>query len=81
MICLNKAKAICNESVLKKGDFSRVKIVYGSAGTYLFEITIAINEAFTPLSAIVKLRSLNLSTCKVGLYFNLTIFSPKDVSC
>lgn len=36
-------------------------------------ITIAINEAFTPLSAISKLRSLPLYTTNIGLHFNFTI--------
>ena len=40
-------------------------------------ITIAINEAFTPLSAIIKLRSLPLHKENVGLFFNFTILLGK----
>ncbi len=39
-------------------------------------ITIALNEAFSPLSAITKLRSLPLYRKDVGLFFNFTILPP-----
>ncbi len=42
-------------------------------------ITIAINEAFSPLGAIIKLRSLPLGKKNVGLFFNFTIL-PGGVS-
>ena len=37
------------------------------------QITIAINEAFTPLNTIKRLRSLPLHMKNVGLFFNFTI--------
>ena len=39
-------------------------------------VTIAINEVFSPLSAIIKLRSLSLYKENVGLFFNFTILPP-----
>ena len=39
-------------------------------------ITIAVNEAFSPLRAISKLRSLPLYASNVGLFFNFTILPP-----
>ena len=40
-------------------------------------LTIAVNEVFSPLYAINKLRSLSLHKENVGLFFNFTIFPPK----
>lgn len=39
-------------------------------------VTIAVNEVFSPLSAIIKLRSLSLYKENVGLFFNFTILPP-----
>lgn len=39
-------------------------------------VTIAINEAFCPLTAIHKLRSLPLYKKDIGLFFNFTILPP-----
>lgn len=39
--------------------------------------TIAINEAFTPCKAILKLHSLPLYTKNVGIFFNFTILPPE----
>ena len=59
--------------------------MYGSAGdgkTYYIKqklasspasVTIAVNEAFTPLSAIKKLRSLPLMQKNCAIYFNFTM--------
>ena len=40
------------------------------------QITIAVNEAFSPLRAITKLRSLPLYKKNIGLFFNFTILPP-----
>ena len=40
------------------------------------QITIAVNEGFTPLKAINKLRSLPLYKINVGLFFNFTLLPP-----
>ena len=40
-------------------------------------VTIAVNEAFTPLKAISRLHSLPLEKDKCGIYFNFTILHPK----
>lgn len=40
------------------------------------QLTIAVNEAFSPLKAITKLRSLPLYKQNVGLFFNFTILPP-----
>ena len=40
------------------------------------QITIAVNEAFSPLTAITKLRSLTLYQSNVGIFFNFTILPP-----
>ena len=39
-------------------------------------ITIAVNEAFSPLTAITKLRSLSLYRKNIGIFFNFTILPP-----
>ena len=39
-------------------------------------ITIVVNEAFSPLKAITKLRSLPLYEKNTGLFFNFTIHPP-----
>lgn len=41
------------------------------------QLTIAINEAFTPLGAITRLRSLPLYNENIGLFFNFTILPPE----
>ena len=43
-------------------------------------VTIAINEAFSPSNAIIKLRSISTSKENVGIFFNFTI-PPPGVSC
>lgn len=43
------------------------------------QVNIAVNEGFTPLRAINKLRSLSPFEKNVGLFFNFTILPP-DVS-
>ena len=39
-------------------------------------VTIVVNEAFTPLKAITKLRSLPLENEKCGIFFNFTMLHP-----
>ena len=85
---------MCGGVVGKSHDFSCVQLVYGSAGngkTHYIKrqltncaehITIAVNEAFSPLSAIEKLRSLSLHRKNIGLFFNFTILPPGvSVTC
>ena len=64
--------------------------MYGSAGDgkthYIKQqlpsspasVTIAINEAFTPLSAIKKLRDLPLTQKNCAIFFNFTTLPPED---
>ncbi len=40
--------------------------------------TIAVNEAFTPLNAINKLRSLPLTSKNCGIFFNFTFLPPGE---
>lgn len=40
------------------------------------QLTIAMNEGFTPLLAINKLRSLSPFKKHIGLFFNFTILPP-----
>ncbi len=47
-----------------------------SSGPCTKHLTIAVNEAFTPLYAISKLRSLPLYQRDIGLYFNFTLLPP-----
>ena len=42
-------------------------------------ITIAMNEAFTPLNAIKRLRSLPLYQDNIGLFFNFNVLQPIEV--
>ena len=39
-------------------------------------VIIAVNEAFTPLKAISKLRSLPLEKKECGIFFNFTMLPP-----
>ena len=39
-------------------------------------LTVAINEAFTPLNAISKLRTLPLNQNNCAVFFNFTVLSP-----
>ena len=39
-------------------------------------VTIAVNEAFTPVKAITKLRSLPLEKEECGIFFNFTMLHP-----
>ena len=45
------------------------------------QITIAVNEAFSPLKAINKLLSLPLHENNVGLFFNFTVHPPGVSIC
>ena len=78
------AGRICRRNVLIPEDFSSIQLVFGHAGDgkthYIMQqlsqsagpLTIAVNEAFTPLSAIKKLKSLPLvKDC--AIFFNFTI--------
>ena len=78
------AGQICRRKVLLPNDFSSIQLVFGHAGDgkthYIMQqlcqspgpLTIAVNEAFTPLSAIKKLKSLPLvKDC--AIFFNFTI--------
>ena len=85
MISIAEASKICiDEKVLNSKDFSIIQLVIGNAGdgkTHYIKkqlsqspgpLTIAVNEAFTPLSAIKKLKNLPLvKDC--AIFFNFTI--------
>ena len=40
------------------------------------QLTIAVNEAFTPLKAITKLCSLPTNVWRAAIFFNFTMLSP-----
>ena len=40
------------------------------------QLTIAVNEAFTPLKAISKLRSLPINQGRASIFFNFTMLPP-----
>ena len=73
-------------------DLVCIQLVYGHAGdgkTHYIKsqlassqasLTIAVNEAFTPLSAIKKLRSLPLTLKDCAIFFNFTMLPPTGVS-
>ena len=83
-MCIEVAAQICIREVLHPRDFSIIQLVFGHAGNgkthYILKqlsqspgpLTIAVNEAFTALSAIKKLKSLPLvKDC--AIFFNFTI--------
>ena len=81
---IEEAAKICMGKLLRPKDFSIIQLVFGHAGNgkthYILKhlsqspgpLTIAVNEAFTPLLAIKKLKSLPLvKDC--AIFFNFTI--------
>eukprot|EP00731_Ephydatia_muelleri_P036542 Em0275g1a len=83
---MDEVQIIC----LHFADLRCVKVVYGHAGGgkshYIMEqlskysryAVITINEAFTPLLAIEKLRSLNSSDEECSIYFNVTMLPSQE---
>lgn len=81
---ITDAGQMCRRNVVHASDFNCIQLVFGHAGDgkthYIRQqlsqsrgsLIIAVNEAFTPLSAIKKLRSLPLiKDC--AIFFNFTI--------
>ena len=78
----------CKKSALNPDDFSCVQLVYGIAGdgkTHYIEgqlnhcpehVKVAVNEAFTPLSAIKKLSTLPSNVPGCAVCFNFTMLPP-----
>ena len=81
----DEAATIVKRKVLKPSDFSCIQLVYGYAGDgkthYIRQqlaqspahLTIAVNEAFTPLNAINRLNTLPHNTSNCAVYFNFTL--------
>ena len=79
------AAIILKRKVLKPSDFSCIQLVFGHAGDgkthYIRQqlaqspahLTIAVNEAFTPLNAINRLNTLPHNTSNCAVYFNFTL--------
>lgn len=75
----------CKRKVMRPQDFSCIQLVIGQAGDgkthyirrQLFHspesLTIAVNEAFTPLSAINKLSTLSCTNLGSAIFFNFTL--------
>ena len=84
------AAIILKRKVLKPSDFSCIQLVYGYAGDgkthYIRQqlaqspahLTIAVNEAFTPLNAINSLNTLPHSTSNCAVFFNFTLMLYQD---
>ena len=77
----------CRKLVSKVEDFTSIQLVYGNAGDgkthYIRQqlvqspakLTIAVNEAFSPLAAIKKLRSLPSNAKDCAIFFNFAMMS------
>ena len=77
----------CRKLVSRAEDFTSIQLVYGNAGDgkthYIRQqlvqspakLTIAVNEAFSPLSAIKKLRSLPSNVKDCAIFFNFATMS------
>ena len=75
----------CKRKIIRPQDFSCIQLVTGYAGdgkTHHIRkqlsqspesLTIAVNEAFTPLSAINKLSTLSCSRVGSAIFFNFTL--------
>ena len=76
---------IFRRKVLKPSDFSCIQLIFGHAGDgkthYIRQqlhqsparLTIAVNEAFTPLNAIKSLNTLPHNTNDCAVFFNFTL--------
>ena len=87
-LSFDDAAIILKRKILKPSDFSCIQLVYGYAGDgkthYIRQqlaqsqahLTIAVNEAFTPLNAINCLNTLphNISNCAVFFNFTLMLY-------
>ena len=67
--------SICPSSLRNPGDgkthYIKQQLAYSPAG-----VTVSVNEAFTPLKAISKLRKLPVKQKNCAIFFNFTMMPP-----
>jgi len=87
-VSFEDAQKMCKLRVVKPDDFACVQLVVGAAGDgkthYIKEqltgspaqLTIAVNESFTPLKAINRLCTIPPNTRGAAIFFNFTMLPP-----
>ena len=91
IISFEEAGQLCKRLVVKPNDFTCIQLVYGHAGDgkthYIRQqlakspasLTVAVNEAFTPLYAIKSLNKLPQNIIGCAVFFNFTLMPYQEI--